>query len=205
MNARRLRRNNVFGIVFKFIGISTRRRGLENRRNQIVNRIGRLRNALAEKRRAQPSAAAIRAAGRLETEIAELMRECDGIKAQRKELPTHITVGELAEEGQIEALAANKKLFADVMSMIAYRAETRMVTAVAAVQGKKVRPRLILSALFQSEADIIPDLGNRKLRVRILGSANHAADAAVKGLLDDLNKTETTYPGTNLTLVYELP
>ena len=89
--------------------------------------------------------------------------------------------------------------------MIAYRAETRMMPAVADAQGGKQRPRRPLAELFQSDADIIPDPENGILRVRILGTASNAGDAAIAGLLEELNQTRTIFPGTSLRMVYELP
>ena len=86
--------------------------------------------------------------------------------------------------------------------MIAYRAETRVMPAVAEAQGRKQRARRPLAELFQSDADIIPEPDNAILRVRILGTAS---DAAIAGLLDELNQTGTAFPGTSLRMVYELP
>ena len=80
-----------------------------------------------------------------------------------------------------------------------------MMPAVAEAQGRKQRPRRPLAELFQSDADIIPEPENGVLRVRILGTASDAGDAAVAGLLDELSQTRTVFPGTNLRMVYELP
>ena len=68
--------------------------------------------------------------------------------------------------------------------MIAYRAETRMMPVVAQAQGKTQRPRRHLRAIFQSDADIIPEPSN-VLRIRILGTASDAGDNATAGLLQN--------------------
>ncbi len=80
-----------------------------------------------------------------------------------------------------------------------------MMPAVATAQGSKQRPRRPLAELFRSEADIFPEPGNAILRVRILGTASNAGDAAIAGLLDELNQTRTVFPGTGLRMVCELP
>ncbi len=59
--------------------------------------------------------------------------------------------------------------------------------------------------MFQSDADIIPDPENGVLRVRILGTASNARDADIAGLLDELNRMRTVFPGTGLRMIYELP
>ncbi len=80
-----------------------------------------------------------------------------------------------------------------------------MMPAVADAQGKKQRPRRLLAELFQSEADIVPEPENGILRVRIIGTASNSGDAAIAGLLEELTRTRTVFPGTGLRMVYELP
>ena len=80
-----------------------------------------------------------------------------------------------------------------------------MMPVVAQALGKVQRPRRHLRALFQSDADIIPEPDNAILRVRILGTASDAGDNAIAGLLQELNQTQTIFPGTNLRMVCELP
>ncbi len=111
-------------------------------------------------------------------EIVTLDAEHEALKVRRSETPKHVTVAELDE--RLDALPSSEKLLLDIVRMIAYRAETRMMSAVAAAQGAKQRPRRPLAELFQSDADIA-------------------------GLLDELNRTRTIFPGTGLRMIYELP
>ena len=88
--------------------------------------------------------------------------------------------------------------------MIAYRAETAMANLV--VDGPRISmtdARMILRNLFNNEANIIPDVDAGTLRVVIHGAANPATDRALFALLEQLNQTETIYPGTNLTMIFE--
>ena len=88
--------------------------------------------------------------------------------------------------------------------MIAYRAETRMMPALIGVQGKKPNARRLLRTLFTCDADIIPDADAGILRVRFLGLASQACERMLAPLINELNHTRTVYPGTKLTLVYEM-
>ncbi len=106
--------------------------------------------------------------------------EHTALKVQRSEIPKHVTVAELDEDKRLDALSSSEKLLLDIVRMIAYRAETRMMSAVAAAQGAKQRPRRPLAELFQSDADIA-------------------------GLLGELNRMRTVFPGTGLRMIYELP
>ncbi len=114
-------------------------------------------------------------------------------------------MAELGEDQKLDALPSSERLLLDLIRMIAYRAETRMMPAVAQAQGAKTRPRRPLAELFHSAADIIPEPERGILRVRILGTASTAGDAALAGLLEELTQTTTVYPGTELRMVYELP
>ena len=68
-------------------------------------------------------------------------------------------------------------------------------------RGVGHRPRVKLRELFQADADIIPDHERGILRVRMLGGADKAADASLAPLFEELNGTETIYPGTKPRLV----
>jgi len=63
--------------------------------------------------------------------------------------------------------------------------------------------RAILRNLFNNEADIIPDDDAGTLRVVIHGAANPVTARTLLELLELHNQTETIYPGTNLTMIFE--
>ena len=88
--------------------------------------------------------------------------------------------------------------------MIAYRAETRMMVPVITTQGKKPNARRLLRALLTSDANIIPVPANGILRIQLLGLGSDACDRMLAPLVEELNATNTIYPGTDLRLVYEL-
>ncbi len=119
-------------------------------------------------------------------------------------MPTHCRAGDLDEAGQLNALPSRERLLLDIIRMIAYRAETRLMLPVMQAQGHKPHPRKLLQALFTADADILPDPANGVLRVRILGLANDACDRQIKPLLAELNATETHFPGNRMRMVYEV-
>ena len=140
----------------------------------------------------------------VEEEIDDLKKQVEAAKADRKAVPRHILAGELPEDEKLQAIVSNRNLLLDLIRMICFRAETGM-TAPFMKRGVGHRPRVKLRELFQADADIIPDHERGILRVRLLGGADNAADASLAPLFEELNRTETFYPGTNLRLVYELP
>ena len=126
------------------------------------------------------------------------------LKAQRLQIPSHVRAGDLPEHQRLDALPSAPRHFLDIIRMIAYRAETQMMPAVNAAQGKKHNARKLLGKLFQCEANVIPQPEQGLLRVQLLGLANDASDRALLPLIKELNDTATQYPGTDLTLFYEI-
>ena len=142
---------------------------------------------------------------RLRLESDTLDSEREALKRRHRETPKHIKVAELGENRTLDALPSKEKRFPDILRMIAYRAESRMMATVVAAQGRRPYTRQHLKTLFHSDIDIIPDHDRDILRVHILGTACNAADNAVAGPLKEFNKTRTRFPGIRFRLVYELP
>jgi len=64
--------------------------------------------------------------------------------------------------------------------------------------------RSLLRAIYNTEANILPDLQAKTLAVRLHPLANTSSDQAVRHLCAELNATEILFPGTELRLIYEL-
>jgi hypothetical protein len=140
----------------------------------------------------------------LQEAIAGLQKEVDDLKAQRKATKRHITYKELPEEARIERLSTQSKHLIDTIKMIAYRAETAMVQIVREKMTRHDDARSLLRAIYQTEADLVPDQQAKTLTVRLHPLANASSDEAVRHLCDEINDTETIFPGTDLRVIYEL-
>ena len=141
---------------------------------------------------------------RLEADAKAVAGELDELKQQRADTPSHVRAGDLPEQDKLDALPVGGRLFLDVVRMIAYRAETRMMAPVIAAQGNKPNARRLLRALLTSDANIIPEPAEGILRIQLLGLGSDAYDRMLAPLVEELNATRTIYPGTELRLVYEL-
>jgi prepilin-type processing-associated H-X9-DG protein len=137
-------------------------------------------------------------------QIETLTRELDERKAQRKALKRHLTIAELPEEERFKQLRTQSKQLIDTIKMVAYRAETAMVQMAREVMPREDDARSLLRALYGTEADLVPDEKAGTLTVRVHHQASRAADAIIRHLCNELNQTETIFPGTSLRLVYEL-
>ena len=174
------------------------RRAYDKAIRSAERRLARLRNRIAgAARKKRPTA-------QLRSEVRDLEGALEIAKASRRNVPKHCRAGDLDEDRQLDALPSRDRLLLDVIRMIAYRAETRMMLPVMQIQGKKPHPRKLLQALMAADADVLPDPANGVLRVHILGLANDACDRQIDALLNELNATETVFPGTELRMVYEV-
>ena len=64
--------------------------------------------------------------------------------------------------------------------------------------------RCLLLGIYSGEADLIPDYEQGTLTVQLHYLANHSYDKVIQRLCDELNTTETIFPGTNLRLIFKL-
>ena len=176
------------------------RRALEKTIRRVRSRLATARNRLAEALQEHHRDTATR----LQADANALAAELDQLTQQRADSPTHVRAGDLPEQDKLDALPVGGRLFLDLVRMIAYRAETRMMVPVITTQGKKPNARRLLRALLTSDANIIPLPANGILRIQLLGLGSDACDRMLAPLVEELNATRTIYPGTDLRLVYEL-
>ena len=138
-------------------------------------------------------------------EIEQLENQLNEVKEQIKQTPKHVEWDQLPSSDRFERLAPSRKRLMDTVKMIAYRAETALTSIVREQLARSDDARALVRDLFRSEADILPDLKQGVLHVRVHHMANPRANRAIAHLIDTLNAAEFTYPGTNLKITYAIP
>jgi hypothetical protein len=141
-------------------------------------------------------------AGLLE-EISAFQEKIDRLKGKKKETDRHIPFAELPEAARFSKLATHTKQLIDTVKMVAYRAETAMVNILREPMSRVNDARQLMVAIYQSEADIVPDHPNKTLTVRLHRLANHSNDRAIESLCKELNETKTIFPGTEFQMIFE--
>ncbi len=136
-------------------------------------------------------------------EITDFQEKVDTLKSKRKETDKHTTIAELPEEERFSKLATQTKQLIDTVKMVAYRAETAMVNILRERMKRADDARQLMVALYQSEADLLPDHQNNTLTVRLHRLANHSNDPAIENLCRELNETKTIFPGTDFEMIFE--
>ena len=142
--------------------------------------------------------------GELQENITHLRQEIDQVKEKRKQTPHHITVGELPTEDRFDRLRTEKKRFVDTIKLLAYRAETNMAHLLRQRMSRTDDARSLLRQVYETEIDLQPDLVAKTLTVNLHHMTQAAHDGAISHLCEELNATETIFPGTDLKLIYKL-
>jgi hypothetical protein len=140
----------------------------------------------------------------LDDEVSELQRRIEKLKSDRKAVPKHTTLDQLPESERFTRCRPQAKRLLDTIKMVAYRAETAMTNIIREKMSRHDDARRLLQAIYAAEADLIPNMDEKTLTVRLHHLANRSSDEAIRHLCSELNSTETIFPDTDLRLVYEL-
>ena len=140
----------------------------------------------------------------LQEEIEQQKKAVEALKSARKETPHHIDIKDLPEDQKFKQLSTQSKHLIDTIKMTAYRAETAMANSLRSSMSHPDEVRTLLSALYQTEADLLPDLEKQILTVRLHHLANVMSDKVIEKLCIELNATETRFPRTNLIMIFKV-
>jgi hypothetical protein len=125
-------------------------------------------------------------------------------RAERKQVKRKVTVESLPQDQRPTQLLPLNKMLADIVKMIAYRAETALVGMLMPHLKREEQARALVRELLVSAADIEPHPAANTLTVRIHRMACPAHDKAIAALLDALTKMEFCHPETGAKMVYTL-
>ncbi|MDR0261613.1 MAG: hypothetical protein LBJ04_00160 [Sphingobacterium sp.] len=137
-------------------------------------------------------------------QITDYTDSINELVSKRKNVASRIKVKDLPEDKRYNKLTEESKKLKNIILMISYRAESALYTLLPAFYcNAKKDGRQILKEIFTSCADLIPDYQKQILYVRLHSLATPRANEIVKNLCTFLNDTKTTFPMTNMRIVYE--
>jgi len=140
----------------------------------------------------------------IQENIAYMKIEIKKLKDKRKQHKKHIPFKDLPENEKFSKLYDKKKQFMDTIKMIAYRAETALVNTIRPKMSKKDDARSFIRKILSSEIDVKTDKKNKKLIVSLHNLANRVSDHLAQEICNNLNETETIFPGTDLKIFYKM-
>jgi RNAse (barnase) inhibitor barstar len=137
-------------------------------------------------------------------QITDYRDNINDLLSKRKSIPARIKVKNLPEDRRYNKLIEESKKLKNLILMLSYRAETALYNLLPDFYSNaKKDGRQILKEVFTSCADLIPDYQRQILYVRLHSLATPRANDLVKNLCILLNDTNTTFPMTDLKIVYE--
>lgn len=136
--------------------------------------------------------------------IQEVQARLDELCGKRKQEKRKVPIESLPEDRRPTQLLPLNKMLADTVKMIAYRAETALVTRLMTHLKKEDEARALIRQLLVSAADLMPNEPHNTLTVRIHRMACPAHDKAITALLQDLTQLEFCHPETGARILYEL-
>lgn len=141
--------------------------------------------------------------GQLLEHIQQQQNKLDGLKTERKENARHIALKDLPEKERFSQLSPTKKHFVDTIKLIAYRAETALVQVVREKLQREDDARALVRQVFASAVDLCPNQEQKTLTVRLHRLSTAAHDGVLEHLCAELTASETTFPGTELRLIFD--
>jgi hypothetical protein len=138
----------------------------------------------------------------LKEKIDKMEQEKENLKIQRKETGKYIEFKDLPEEQQYNKFKGDRKHLIDKIKMIAYRAESALVLIIREYLSQNDIDRSLVQQLLLADADITPNYETNELVVTIHNMAKPIQNDVVSKLCQELNDTETIFPGTNLRMFF---
>ncbi len=134
----------------------------------------------------------LREIGGVDKEVAELV-------ARQKSLPTRILLSEAPYAAKAMKLSTERKHLTNVLKMVAYQIEGSLVELLRPYyQRTEDEGRTLIQAALRSSATIEPTAAELHITLAPLSSPHRSR--AIRSLCEELNKTQTLFPGTNLRL-----
>jgi len=125
------------------------------------------------------------------------------LKVRCESLPAHVPLVD-ARKGQVAVkLSTERKHLTNILKMIAYQMESDLVELVR-LHYKRVEDegRTFIQSALQDMADIEPTVDQLRIALAPLSSPHRSR--ALEALCEELNKTNTLFPGTWLRMCYSV-
>ena len=125
------------------------------------------------------------------------------LKTRRDKVPRHVPMKDLPPADQFTKLRSTSKHFIDTIKMVAYRAETALLSIVGQKLHRQDDARSWIRQVMEGSVNLIPDPAQNTLTVQLHPLTNPVHNEALRELCTQLTATETVYPSTQLRLIFE--
>ncbi len=137
-------------------------------------------------------------------------RKIEALKQRELELkalyintPARVTLKETADNHTVYRLRREKKHLTDLIKMVAYQAETDLLSLIRSDYARADdEGRTLIQSALRSSGDI--EVSDNELRITLNPLSSPHRTKAVKALCKKLNTTNTVFPGTKLRMIYDV-
>jgi hypothetical protein len=141
----------------------------------------------------------------LQEQIQQTESDIKKLTEERKNIPCKILVAQMPLQNRYVKLNKESKYLMNIIKMICYRAETALVHLLAPHYGHADNEiRALVKVITLLSIDLIPDYQNNKLHIYLYPPANNKSREAIANIIDTVNRTNTIFPGTNLSMVFNI-
>jgi transposase len=142
------------------------------------------------------------AQGKLGQQICQAMQRVQQLEAQRAAVPRRVPVQAVSEEPVVK-LAPERKHLTNLIKMVAYQAESDLLRAVAPHYRRvEEEGRTLIQSALAGAADL--EVTAAELRVTLAPLSSAHRTRAIAALCEELNQTETVFPGSRLSMRYTI-
>jgi hypothetical protein len=128
---------------------------------------------------------------------ANFYRALRHLAAQQKLLPLRVPLAEARPDQDLVKLSTERKHLTNVLKLVAYQIESDLVLLLRPHYARaEDEGRTLIQTVLQSTATLEPT--DQELRVTLSPLSSPHRSQAVAALCEDLNTTETRFPGTDL-------
>jgi transposase len=142
------------------------------------------------------------AQGKLSQKIFAAWQRIEQLEKRRATIPKRVPVQIITQEAIVK-LAPERKHLTNLIKMVAYQAESALFRLVASHYRRvEEEGRTLIQSALASAADL--EGTPNELRVTLAAQSSPHRTRAIAGLCEELNQTETTFPGSRLRLRYAI-
>lgn len=124
------------------------------------------------------------------------------VRAKRAATPKRVAIGQVVS-GQVIKLAPERKHLLNLIKMVAYQAESDLVRLIVPHYKRAAQEgRTLVQNMLSSAADL--EVTKTELRVTVAPLSSAHRTRALLALCDELNRSKTIFPGTQLCLRYAI-
>jgi prepilin-type processing-associated H-X9-DG protein len=140
------------------------------------------------------------AQGKLGRQILDAWHRVEALETRREKVPRRVPVGSLSQEPVVK-LAPEIQHLTNLLKMVAYQTESELLRQLSPHYPRaRDEGRTLLQSAFLGAADL--QVTDKELHVTLAPLSSPHRSRAIAALCDELNKTNTTFPGSSLRVRY---